>query len=155
MMLFYLNRRLTIHFTMVYISLFITSFIAATLLPAASEALLGTLVTKGYALSLLWFCATLGNTLGSCVNWWLGKESLRLKDKKWFPVSENKLNKAQAQFQKYGIVTLLFAWLPIVGDPLTLMAGVMRIRFDLFVLLVALGKGVRYALVILLATSIV
>ena len=52
-------------------------------------------------------------------------------------------------------MTLLFAWLPIVGDPLTLMAGVMRIRFDLFVLLVALGKGVRYALVILLATSIV
>lgn len=155
MMLFYLDRRLTIHFTMVYISLFITSFIAATLLPAASEALLGTLVTQGYALLLLWFCATLGNTLGSCVNWWLGKESLRFKDKKWFPVSENKLNKAQAQFQKYGIVTLLFTWLPIVGDPLTLMAGVMRIRFDLFVLLVALGKGVRYALVILLAISIV
>ncbi|PAJ73785.1 hypothetical protein CJF42_13980 [Pseudoalteromonas sp. NBT06-2] len=139
---------------MVYISLFLTSFIAATLFPAASEALLGTLVTQGFSLVLLWFFATLGNTLGSCVNWWLGKESLRFKHKKWFPVSEKQLNKAQNQFQKYGLATLLFAWLPIIGDPLTLMAGIMRIRFDLFVLFVALGKGVRYALVIYVASFI-
>jgi len=139
---------------MIYISLFLTSFIAATLFPAASEALLGTLVTQGFSLVLLWFFATLGNTLGSCVNWWLGKESLRFKHKKWFPVSEKQLNKAQNQFQKYGLATLLFAWLPIIGDPLTLMAGIMRIRFDLFVLFVALGKGVRYALVIYVASFI-
>ena len=139
---------------MVYFSLLLTSFIAATLFPAASEALLAALVTQGHGIFLLWICATLGNTLGSCVNWWLGKESLRFKEKKWFPVSDTQLKKSQMYFQRYGVLTLLFAWLPIVGDPLTLIAGVMRIRFGLFLILVFLGKGMRYAFVIWLATSI-
>ncbi|SFC82265.1 YqaA family protein [Pseudoalteromonas denitrificans] len=139
---------------MIYFSLFLTSFIAATLFPAASEALLAALVTQDYGVFLLWISATLGNTLGSCVNWWLGKESLRFKEKKWFPVSDTQLKKSQMYFQRYGLLTLLFAWLPIVGDPLTLIAGVMRIRFGLFLILVFLGKGMRYAFVIWLATSI-
>ncbi len=136
---------------MIYITLFFTSFLAATLLPAASELLLANLVSQGYSLSLLWLSATLGNTLGSCVNWWLGKEIVRFKSKSWFPVSESALIRAQHHFQRYGQWSLLFAWLPIVGDPLTLLAGVLRVPFPIFVILVAVGKGLRYALVLWLA----
>ncbi len=133
---------------MSYFLLFLTSLIAATLLPAGSEVLLMSLVSQGDWIPLLWCCATLGNTLGSCINWWLGKESLRFKHKKWFPVSAKQLKTAQMQFQKYGVLSLLFAWVPVIGDPLTLVAGILKVRFAIFVLLVLLGKGARYALVI-------
>ncbi len=135
---------------MVYASLFLTAFIAATLFPLSSEALLATLLYQGYSPFLLWLVATSGNTLGSCVNWYLGRECLRWQDKKWFPFSPAQLARAQQQFQRYGVLSLLFAWLPVVGDPLTFFAGVMRIRFWQFIVLVALGKSLRYALVIAL-----
>ena len=136
---------------MPYFSLFFAAFIAATLLPTASEGLLAYLLTQPLNVFLLWVSATLGNTLGSCVNWWLGKELNRFKNKKWFMVTPEQLARAQAKFNRYGRVSLLFAWLPIVGDPLTFVAGVMRVPFKLFLLLVALGKGLRYAIVIAMA----
>jgi membrane protein YqaA with SNARE-associated domain len=134
-----------------YVSLFATGFIAATLLPASSEVLLLALAQQGYAPLGLWLAATSGNTLGSCVNWYLGKELLRFQHKRWFPVSPQQLHKAQQQFQRYGSWSLLLAWLPIVGDPLTLVAGTLRVRFSVFLMLVALGKGTRYALLLVLA----
>ncbi|KKO47918.1 membrane protein [Arsukibacterium sp. MJ3] len=137
-----------------YVSLFATSFIAATLLPASSEVLLLALAQQGYAPLGLWLAATSGNTLGSCVNWYLGKELLRFQHKRWFPVSPQQLHKAQLQFQRYGSWSLLLAWLPIVGDPLTLVAGTLRVRFSLFLMLVALGKGARYALLLVLARQL-
>lgn len=137
-----------------YVSLFATGFIAATLLPASSEVLLLTLAQQGYAPLGLWLAATSGNTLGSCVNWYLGKELLRFQHKRWFPVSPQQLHKAQLQFQRYGSWSLLLAWLPIVGDPLTLVAGTLRVRFSLFLMLVALGKGARYALLLVLARQL-
>jgi membrane protein YqaA with SNARE-associated domain len=133
---------------MVYASLFVTALIAATFFPLSSEALLITLLQQGYAPLLLGLVATSGNTLGSCINWYLGRQCLRFQDRKWFPVSAPQLALAQRQFQRYGIYSLLFAWLPVVGDPLTLLAGVMRVKFPLFLLLVALGKALRYTLII-------
>ena len=140
--------------SMAYLSLFISALIAATLFPLSSEALLATLLYQQYSPILLWFAAASGNTLGSCINWYLGKECLRWKDKKWFPVDANQLAKAQQQFERYGIYSLLFSWVPIIGDPLTFIAGVMRIPFWTFVILVALGKGLRYAAVIAVALGI-
>ena len=134
---------------MVYLSLFLTAFIAATLLPLSSEALLATLIYQDYSLILLWLAATGGNTLGSCLNWYLGVQVLRWQDRPWFPVSPTKLARAQMQFQRYGAASLLFAWLPVVGDPLTLLAGVMRVHFGLFLVLVATGKALRYGLIIM------
>lgn len=133
---------------LVYLSLFISGFVAATLFPASSEVLLVTLQQQGYTPWALWLAATTGNTLGSCVNWWLGREFLRFQHRRWFPVSEESLERASRQFTRYGLWSLLFSWLPIVGDPLTLIAGVMRVRFLLFVLLVSLGKGARYGLLL-------
>lgn len=137
---------------MPYWSVFVTGFVAATLLPASSEILLLALFQQGYIPWLLWLAATTGNTLGSCVNWYLGREILRFQHKRWFPVGAEQLQRAETQFKRYGRWTLLLAWLPVVGDPLTFIAGSLRMRFDLFVVLVALGKGLRYAAIILLAS---
>ena len=139
---------------MVYLSLFLSGFIAATLFPASSEVLLIVLQQQGYVVWWLWLAATAGNTLGSCVNWYLGKELLRFQHKSWFPFKEPQLLRAQQQFQRYGAWTLLLAWLPVVGDPLTLIAGVLRVRFVPFLLLVATGKGLRYAVLLWLASGL-
>ncbi len=136
---------------MVYASLFFSALVAATFFPLSSEALLVTLLHQGYAPFWLWLAATSGNTLGSCINWFLGRKCLQFQHKKWFPVSPSQLARAQQQFQRYGIYSLVFAWLPVVGDPLTLLAGVMRVRFIYFLALVALGKALRYTLVIWLS----
>lgn len=133
---------------MIYLSLFFTALIAATLFPLSSEALLVTLVYHQHSWILLWLSATLGNTLGSCVNWFLGYQCLHWQDKKWFPFKTEQLERAQIQFQRYGLWSLLFAWVPVIGDPLTFFAGVMRVKFWQFLILVLIGKALRYAAII-------
>ena len=86
-----------------------------------------------------------GNTLGACVNWLLGLGIERFRHRHWFPVSEKDLDRAQAWFQRYGVWSLLLAWTPFIGDAVTVAAGVMRVRFWLFLVLVAVGKFARYA----------
>ncbi|WP_046005885.1 YqaA family protein [Pseudoalteromonas rubra] len=141
---------------MLYVSLFFSALLSATLLPASSELLLSGLVVKQQgALLMLWLSATAGNVLGSVINYYLGTMVSRVENKRWFPVSRPAMDKAQRQFQKYGVYSLLFAWLPVVGDPLTLVAGVFRTRFSLFLLLVTAGKGLRYAVVIGLAAKLI
>lgn len=142
-----------LHIIMAYLSLFITAFLAATLLPLSSEALLATLIYQHYSLPLLWLAASVGNTLGSCVNWYLGRQCLHLQQKKWFPFSQEQMNRAQMRFQRYGQWSLLVAWLPIIGDPLTFFAGVMRMPFYRFLFLVFCGKGFRYLVVIFIAAG--
>lgn len=131
-----------------YFSLFCSGLLAATLFPASSEVLLLALLQQGYVPWWLFIAATTGNTLGSCVNWYLGLKLLNVQHKSWFPFSEATLSRAQYQFKRFGSWSLLFAWLPVVGDPLTLVAGIMKVRFKVFLLLVLLGKAARYALLI-------
>lgn len=133
---------------MAYLSLFFTSLIAATLFPLSSEALIAALVHQQYSPFWLWLIATTGNSLGSCINWYLGKQCLHWQHKKWFPVKPEQLTRAQIRFQRYGVLSLLFAWLPIIGDPLTFFAGVVRVNFWLFLSLVIIGKALRYGLII-------
>lgn len=133
---------------MSYLTLFLTAFAAATLLPAYSEILLSTLASQGYSLFWLWFWATMGNILGSVVNGIIGRQVDRFKHKRWFPVSERQLQKARVRFNRYGQWSLLLGWLPIGGDALTLVGGIMRVPWLNFVILVGIGKGLRYAFVI-------
>jgi len=138
---------------MTYISLFVSAFLAATLLPFSSEVFLTTLVlSEKYNLMCLWFWATLGNVTGSLINWILGRYFIQLQAKIGFLFSQDEIAKAQKTFLKYGVWTLLLAWLPVVGDPLTFIAGVFRTPFLPFFVLVLLGKGFRYFVVIYLVT---
>ena len=93
--------------------------------------------------------ASFGNVLGSSFNWVLGKYTRNLETKKWFPFPTNQLQKASFWFTKYGKWALLFAWLPVIGDPLTFIAGVVRLRFVPFLILVTIGKVSRYVLIII------
>lgn len=139
-----------------YFGLFLSAFLAATLLPLSSEAVLAALSqARGFDIAALLVVATLGNTLGATVNWALGRFCLHWRDRKWFPVSPEQLERAAGWFRRYGLWSLLFAWMPVVGDPLTFAAGVLQVRVVPFLVLVALGKGARYAAVIVLARMLV
>ena len=128
-----------------YVGLFLAAFGAATVLPMQSEAVLvGMLLSDQYVVSTLLAVATFGNVLGSALNWLLGRSVERFRHKRWFPVSESKLEKAQQSYLRYGRWSLLLSWVPIIGDPLTVVAGVMREPFWSFLLIVTLAKGVRY-----------
>jgi membrane protein YqaA with SNARE-associated domain len=128
-----------------YLGLFFAAFGAATLLPLQSEAVLvGLLLSGNYNLWLLLGIATLGNVLGSVVNWWLGRWVEHFKQRRWFPVNDKQLEKARNHYDRWGHWTLLLSWVPIIGDPLTLVAGVMREPLWRFLLLVTLAKSVRY-----------
>ena len=89
-----------------------------------------------YSSVLLLLFASLGNILGSCVNWYLGIHFIKFKDKKWFPFSDRQIKKSSFWFQKYGYRSLLFAWVPFVGDPLTFVSGTVKINFIKFLILV-------------------
>lgn len=132
----------------VYLTLFISAFLSATLLPGSSEILLATLLNQGHDELSLWMWATTGNTLGSVINWLLGRYLLKFQHHRWFPFKEHSLKKAQRWFKRYGYWSLLLAWAPVVGDGLTFIAGVMKLRFDVFIVLTAAGKGLRYAILL-------
>jgi membrane protein YqaA with SNARE-associated domain len=131
-----------------YVALFAAAFVAATLLPFYSELALAGLQAAGYDPLRLWFWATAGNTAGAAVNWALGRWLLRFRDRRWFPFRVDRLGVAQRWFQRWGVWSLLLAWLPVGGDALTFIAGVMRVRFAVFFVLTAIGKGARYAAIL-------
>ena len=133
---------------MIYLSLFFISFLAATILPFSSElTLAGLISTSNYDNLLLLVFASFGNVLGSVFNWGLGFYARNLTIKKWFPFKETQIERSSKWFSKFGKWSLLFAWVPIVGDPLTFVAGLLRVRFLDFIILVAIGKVSRYLVV--------
>jgi membrane protein YqaA with SNARE-associated domain len=133
---------------MSYLLLFSSAFLAATVLPFYSEVVLFAMIRAGEPAGLLLAVAAVGNTLGSVVNWLLGRYLLHFQHKKWFYFKPAQIEKMQAWFQRYGVWSLLLAWMPIGGDPLTLVAGIMRVNLWLFIVLVGIGKTLRYVAVI-------
>ncbi len=134
---------------MIYLILFTTAFISATLFPLGSEALLIYDITQGYDIYLLLFFATFGNSLGSVVNYLLGlKGEEYLINKKL--LNEKYILKAKTYFDKYGSWSILFSWLPIIGDPITFVAGVLKFDFKKFLILVVIAKFSRYLFIVLI-----
>ncbi len=130
---------------MIYISLFLSAFFAATIFPAQSElVLLYLLQDRSNSVVLLLLVATVGNVLGAVVNYGLGYYVHRFKDRRWFPASPQQLEKAQRVYARWGRYSLLASWVPIIGDPITVVAGVLRDRFTVFLALVTVAKAGRY-----------
>jgi len=134
-----------------YAGLFLSAFLAATILPLSSELVLSALLLGGLSPTTLVIVATTGNVLGSLTNYALGYWASKVMVKKWLRMSEDDFVRAEQRFVKYGMFSLCFAWLPVVGDPLTVMAGVLRIRLRWFLLLVTAGKLMRYVVISYLA----
>jgi membrane protein YqaA with SNARE-associated domain len=138
----------------VYGGLFFAAFGAASLLPMQSEALLaGLLIAGDHSTPLLIAAASLGNIIGSVINWALGRSIERFGGRRWFPASPAQLDRASRWYQKYGRYSLLLSWVPVIGDPITLIAGVLREPLLPFLILVSVAKISRYLVVTAVALS--
>jgi membrane protein YqaA with SNARE-associated domain len=134
---------------LVYLALFGISLLAATLLPGGSEALLLYDISLGYNPVLLILFATIGNTLGSIINYFLGYKGVDFLTQKKY-ANPKQLQTATERFEKYGALSLLLSWMPIIGDPITFIAGVLKYDLKKFVVVVFIAKGLRYIVVSLL-----
>ena len=131
-----------------YAGLFAASLLAATVLPAQSEVLLfAMLLTHHYQTWALVLVASVGNILGSVVNWLLGRLLARFESRTWFPIKRVTIARAEIWYHRYGRWSLLLSWAPIIGDPLTVVAGVLREPFPVFLALVTVAKVTRYVAV--------
>ena len=138
-----------------YFQLSLISFLASTILPFSSEVVLTTMyLSNSFEPYFLLIFASIGNIMGSITNWYLGKKITLFQNRKWFPVSPDQLERSRKYFQKYGLWSLLLAWVPIIGDPLTLLAGVLKVRFSIFFLLVSISKISRYVFILYLASFV-
>lgn len=138
-----------------YLGLFLAALAAATILPMQSEAVLvGMLLTESYPVLALVTVASLGNVLGSLANWGLGRWLDHFRHRSWFPVGDRAMERAQGWYRRYGRWSLLASWLPIVGDPITVVAGALREPLPTFLLLVAIAKIGRYVALAMATTSL-
>ena len=136
-----------------YIGLFIASFLAATILPLSSEIVLTLLLLSKLDPVLLIATATLGNVLGSFTNYSIGSYGGELLVKKLLKITGKSFENAKHRFRKYGVFSLFFAWVPIIGDPLTVVAGILKINIIIFAIIVTTGKLIRYIIVSYLTLS--
>ena len=134
--------------------LFGSAFLAATIFPAQSEAVLLVMQANGVSPDMLLLAvASLGNTLGACVNWGLGRFATGMRERSWFLVNSSQLQRAEFWYARWGVWSLLLSWVPFVGDPLTVIAGLLRTPFLIFLIIVAVAKTGRYAVLLWAATS--
>ena len=139
-----------------YLALFLSALGAATLLPLQSEAVLASLLVLGQQpVWALLAVATGGNVLGAVLNWGLGRSIEFWREKPWFPVGADALHRAQATYHRYGYWTLLLSWVPVIGDPLTVVAGLMREPLWRFTLIVLVAKGGRYLVLAALTLGLI
>lgn len=128
------------------LTLALSAFTSATLLPGTSEAaLLALHLAQAAPGWLLLAVASAANVAGSCVNWLLGRFFAQYAGRRWFPASRVQIDRAAAWYNRYGWPTLLASWVPVIGDPLTVVAGFLRTPFWLFAIVVAFAKTARYA----------
>jgi membrane protein YqaA with SNARE-associated domain len=126
-----------------YLNLFVLSFLASTVFPIGSETLVVTLIYKGFSPFAVITVATAGNFLGSCTVYYLGLKGRPVIEKYLSP-SPEMLEKSERLFKRYGIFTLLFTWVPGIGDVIAMVAGLTHLSFKLFSILVLFGKLGRY-----------
>ena len=134
-----------------YFLLFLSALLSATIVPISSEVMLIGFVTASDKDAWSFFLvASAGNILGAVINWVLGRFCINWQRFKWFPVSKVRHDKINRWFNRFGVWSLLLAWVPFIGDALTVAAGYFRVRFWLFLILVTVSKAGRYAVILLL-----
>ncbi|MER8550407.1 YqaA family protein [Mesorhizobium sp. M0684] len=138
-----------------YAGLFLAASLAATILPMQSEAVLVGLLLADYSPWPIIAVASVGNVLGSVINWLLGRGIERFRGQRWFPMNQAQLDRAQIWYRRFGKWSLLLSWLPVVGDPLTVVAGVLREPFRVFLLLVTAAKVGRYLVLAAVTPSVI
>ena len=137
-----------------YGGLFLSALVAATILPMQSEAVLAGLIVAGrQPVGWLLLAASLGNVLGSVVNYALGRVVERFAGRRWFPASPPALARARGHYARWGRWSLLLAWAPVIGDPLTVIAGMLREPLWRFVVLVTIAKVGRYLVLAWMVTA--
>lgn len=129
--------------------LFFSALISSTLFPGGSEVLLLYRLNEGGDAYVLVAIATVGNVLGSLITYGMGRLGNEAVHKKWLRMSETQVERGESWFGRYGRASLLFAWLPVVGDPLCLVAGLLRCGLISFLILVSIGKLARYSVLAL------
>lgn len=143
--MFYHSMRDMISGLAAYGGLFLTALAAGSILPVQSEAVLaGMMIMGDWPVWMLILVASLGNTGGAVINWYLGRTIEKYENRKWFPANPEQMAKAHTWYNKYGRASLLLSWVPVLGDGLTVMAGVMRERLGVFTSIVFVGKAARY-----------
>jgi len=130
-----------------YAGLFLASFLASTVLPFGSEALLILLISEGFDPMSLVIVASVGNYCGACTTYYIGLVGRKDLVEKYLSIPQQRLNNAEKWFKKYGAYSLLFTWIPIIGDAITAMGGIMKLDFKAFSIFVFLGKFLRYLIV--------
>lgn len=126
-------------------TLFVVSFLAATLLPLGSEWLLVAMLINGSSPLASVAVATCGNSLGAGTNYLIGRGGGDWLNRKLLHIKPQRMEQARSWFNRYGSWALLLSWLPVIGDPLCLVSGMLRTPLLRFTLLVVCGKGLRYS----------
>jgi len=132
----------------VVLGVFAAAFLAATILPFSSEVVVSAAILSGSSALAVWLAASVGNTLGAVANGILGAALTTKAARRWLGVGESQYERATRWYGKWGVWSLLLAWMPVVGDALTVVAGALHVRWWFFVTLVFIGKSGRYALLI-------
>ena len=132
---------------MTYITLFFIALISGSLFPLGSEGVLIYDLKQGFNPLLLFLAASIGNTLGSVINYFLGLKGEEYLEKKGY-ITTKKLKSAKDRFKKYGAFALMLSPLPIIGDPITFIAGILKYNFKYFLIIVFFAKAIRYILII-------
>lgn len=137
----------------VYLGLFLSALLAATIIPFYSELAVGAAIAAGQSPTGVWLAASLGNTTGAIINGVLGRFLSHPAVRKRVGVDQRHFLRAQGWFSRWGVWSLLMSWLPIGGDALTVVAGALRVRWPIFISLVFIGKAARYAVLIWLVQA--
>jgi membrane protein YqaA with SNARE-associated domain len=136
-----------------YWGLFLAAFLAATVLPFSSDVLLGLMLSGDWDPLLLFIAATTGNFLGGLLTYWMGYLGKWEWIEKWFGVKRSKVEKQMGRLQRWGKWAALLTWVPFIGDVLAIALGFVRAPFWTTALLMLIGKGGRFALIIWIVTS--
>ncbi len=137
-----------------YISLFLTSFLASTILPFGSESVVALLVHSGFNLFTVVIVATVGNYLGACTTYYIGLKGRSEIIDKYLSISQVQLAKTDKLFKKYGVYVLLFTWVPGIGDAITATGGLLKLPFKTFSIYVFAGKFARYLAIAYLISQV-